>query len=321
MAPSPALIALVGPTAVGKTSFALSLGERLHAEILSVDSMQVYVGMDIGTAKPTPDERARVPHHGLDVADPRDLFSVADYLSIARPIIEEFFTKNRPLILCGGTGLYFKALIEGLAEAPPPDPDLRAELEAEADEGGTGPLHARLARLDSTAARKIHPHDRKRIIRALEIHHATGLSKTEFETRQAAPPWRDCVLWFGLKRAWEDLDQRIDLRVEDMFSMPLLEEVEGLIASGCGRRHTAMQALGYKEILDHLEGNCSLKEAKGVIKQRTRRFARRQMSWFRPNRLIKWLSLGPSRSPERAAEELGERIQGLMGETSARPGI
>ncbi|MCG3196496.1 MAG: tRNA (adenosine(37)-N6)-dimethylallyltransferase MiaA [Candidatus Omnitrophica bacterium] len=321
MAHSPALIALVGPTASGKTSFALSLAERLQAEILSVDSMQVYTGMDIGTAKPTPTERSRIPHHGIDVADPREFFSVADYLAISRPILEEFFSKERPLILCGGTGLYFKALVEGLAEAPPPDLEFRAELEARADQEGTGPLHAMLTRLDPSSAAKIHPHDRKRIIRALEIHHATGLSKTDFESRQESPPWKESVLWFGLRRAWGDLDRRIDLRVEDMFAKGLLDEVRDLIASGCGCRHTAMQALGYKEVLDHLEGRSSLDEAEALIKQRTRRFARRQMSWFRPNRSIKWLSLSPSRSPERTANELSERIHGLMGDATGGHGL
>lgn len=308
----PSLIAIVGPTASGKSSLALETAASLGAEILSADSMQVYRGMDIGTAKPTHEERSRVLHHAIDVADPREPFSVADYCRIGAEAIGQATEQQKPLVICGGTGLYLKALFEGLAEAPAPDYQFRSEMEALAGAKGTLHLHERLRQSDPNAASKIHPNDRKRIIRALEIHHVAGLSKSEFEAAQQPPSWAGRVLWFGVKRTWNDLDARIDARVDQMFRDGLVEEVRRLAASGCTKGHTSMKALGYKEVLEHFKGERELEETLSLIKQRTRRFARRQMTWFRPNQSIEWLEADPSVGPEDPMHRLRERILAVV---------
>jgi tRNA dimethylallyltransferase len=326
------LIAIVGPTASGKSDYALQLALSLQGKInlcgeaqsahcnevaiLSADSMQVYRGMDIGTAKPTAEERARVPHYGIDIADPHQPFSVADYCAYATPLIQRAselcgevqsaHRKNNsvctgevssplpppPLLICGGTGLYFKALFEGLAEAPPPDFPYRQEMEALALQKGTTYLHDRLAKVDFEAAHRIHPHDQKRIIRALEIHHATGMSRSEYEAQQPVPAWRDQVQWIGITRPWEELDQRINQRVETMFKDGLVDEVSNLIKGGIPLSHTALQGLGYKEVIAYLNHERSYVETVELIKQKTRRYARRQMTWFRANKGIEWHTEG-----------------------------
>ncbi len=287
--PRPPLIyTITGPTASGKSALALEVAESLQTEILSADSMQVYRGMDIGTAKPTLDEQCRVPHHAIDVASPYLPFSVADYCAVAAPVLNRFYEENRPLVVCGGTGLYLKALFEGLAEAPPPDFDFRERMELRAMEEGISSLHEELLRVDPEAASKIHPNDCKRIIRALEIHHLTGLTKTAFEAQQEAPPWRNRIAWFGLTWPWKELDRRINQRVDWMFEQGLIKEVENLLIGGAFS-HTALQGLGYKEVVQHLDGERGLEETIELIKQKTRRFARRQMTWFRPNREIRWI--------------------------------
>ncbi len=296
LSPSPAgqvgkpllIIAITGPTASGKSALALDLAERLQTEILSADSMQVYRGMDIGTAKPTVEDQRRVPHHAIDVASPYLPFSVADYCAVATPVLHRFHEENRPIVVCGGTGLYLKALFEGLSEAPPPDFDFREGMESRALEEGTPSLHKELMRIDPEAASKIHPNDCKRIIRALEIHYLTGLTKTAFEAQQEAPPWRDRIAWYGLIWPWEELDNRINQRVDWMFEQGLVREVEDLLQGGAFS-HTALQGLGYKEVVQYLDGERGLGETIELIKQKTRRFARRQMTWFRPNREIRWI--------------------------------
>ncbi len=289
--PFPLILAITGPTASGKSALALELAERLGTEILSADSMQVYRGMDIGTAKPTAEEQQWIRHYAIDVASPYLPFSVADYCAVAGPVLQEFYEKNRPIVVCGGTGLYLKALFEGLAEAPPPDFDFRAEMEARADQDGAPTLHEELSRVDPEAASKIHPNDRKRIIRALEIHTLTGLTKTAFEAQQEPPPWWIRIAWFGLTWPWEELDRRINQRVDWMFEQGLVKEVENLLCEGAFS-HTALQGLGYKEVIQHLDGERGLVETIELIKQKTRRYARRQMTWFRPNREIRWLEGG-----------------------------
>ena len=285
----PPILVITGPTATGKTSLAIEVAEELGTEIISADSMQVYRGMDIGTAKPTPGEMGRVPHYLVDVADPQDPFSVADFCRLAVPLVQTRQKEGKPLVVCGGTGLYLKSLFDGLAEGPPPDFEFRAAMEDEAERKGTDRLYERLRDGDPEAARKIHPNDRKRIIRALEILQVSGMTKSEFETMQIPPSWRRNVVWFGLIGPWEDLDERIGTRVVEMFEKGLVEEVRGLVREGCSLRHTSMQGLGYKEILEHFEGLRDLEETCALVQQRTRRFARRQMTWFRPNKRIHWL--------------------------------
>jgi tRNA dimethylallyltransferase len=311
------ILALAGPTASGKTALALLLAESLETEILSADSMQVYRGMDIGSAKPDLEEQRRARHHCIDVADPRNPFSVADYRRLATAVLERFQLQGRPIVVCGGTGLYLKALFEGLAEAPPPDFGFRAEMEGVAQREGVESLHTRLARADPGSAAKVHPHDRKRIIRALEIHHATGMTRTDFENQQPPPIWKQYVIWRGIRRPWADLDRRIDTRVDAMFRRGLVAEVQALVAQGCTLGHTAMQGLGYKEVLNHIEGNMGLDETIELVKQRTRRFARRQMTWFRSNPAIRWMDLG-DRPPggEHCDEILRDLVETELGSKS-----
>ncbi len=304
------ILALVGPTASGKTQISLDLAENLNTSIISVDSMQVYRGMDIGTAKPSPEERRGIPHYGLDLSDPTQPFSVADYCASIYPVLAEHYERGQPVIASGGTGLYFKGLFEGLADAPPPDFEFRARMEAFANSEGTVDLFSQLAAIDAEAALKIHPNDRKRIIRALEIHHVSGMNKTSFEGMQRPPAWAGRVAWFGLRRDFGELDERIDARVDEMLAQGLVDEVKGLLGQGCTRAHTSMQALGYKEIADHLEGQFPLDQAVEKIRQRTHRYARRQMTWFRPNPLIQWLDAGPQTSH-------GEILGRILSATSA----
>lgn len=289
MLPDKNILLIYGPTAVGKTELSLRLAQEFGAEIVSVDSMQVYRGLDIGSAKPTLEERTRVPHHLIDVADPTEDFSVGSFCDLAGPILRRAVEEDRPLILCGGTGLYVKSLVDGLAEVPPPNPEFRIAMEAEAERLGLDLLHRRLAEIDPFAASRIHPHDRKRIIRALEIHHSTGMTKTEFEHSQVNPPWRDRVKWIGLRRGWEDLDRRIHDRVDRMFEAGFLDEVRGLLERGCTADHTAMKGLGYREVIAHLKGDETLGRAIELIKRNTRRFARRQIGWFRNDPRMVWL--------------------------------
>ncbi|MCB9768521.1 MAG: tRNA (adenosine(37)-N6)-dimethylallyltransferase MiaA [Candidatus Omnitrophica bacterium] len=286
------LLLLYGPTAVGKSDLALEIAEKTGAEILSADSMQVYRGLDIGSAKPSLEERERVRHHLIDVADPTEDFSVGNFCDKAWPIVDRADRERKPLIICGGTGLYVKSLIDGLAEVPPPDPAFRAEMEKEAEAIGSVTLHKRLAGLDPISASRIHPHDLKRIIRALEIHHATGVTKTEFESRQQAPVWKDRVQWIGLKRDWEDLDERINGRVNRMFEEGLVKEVQGLLARGCTPNHAAMKGLGYRETIDYLQGIETLDRTIEIIQRNTRRFARRQIGWFRNDERMRWVEIG-----------------------------
>lgn len=283
----------------------------MGAEILSADSMQVYIGMDIGSAKPTPRDRLRVRHYGLDLADPRSFFSVADFCRCGWEVIRTCQTEGVPLVVCGGTGLYLKALFEGLSEAPPPDPAYRLGLEEVAEVDGAVAVHGLLETVDPESAAKIHPHDLKRTIRALEIHHSTGLTKSTFESTQEVPPWKDNVQWIGLRRPWEDLDCRINERVASMIESGLELEVRRLLRIGCGHRHTAMQGLGYKEMVEYLEGERSMDATRDLIAQRTRRFSRRQMTWFRPNRLIKWFDLYSTREANVVAAEIVPRLRAL----------
>ncbi len=286
------ILLLYGPTAVGKSEIALEIATRTGAEILSADSMQVYRGLDIGSAKPSQEELESVPHHLIDVADPTEDFSVGNYCELAWPIVDRAVKDESPLIICGGTGLYVKSLIDGLAEVPPPDPIFRKEMEEEAEGLGLERLHSRLAQLDPTSASRIHPNDRKRVIRALEIHHSSGVTKSEFESQQTRPRWREKVRWVGITRGWDELDVRINLRVDRMFEQGLVQEVQGLLNQGCTSHHTAMKGLGNRETIAYLEGQESLDRTLEIIQRNTRRFARRQMGWFRNEERIHWMDAG-----------------------------
>ncbi len=278
---------LSGPTASGKSAIAMRLAERLGAEIVSVDSMAVYRGLDIGTAKPTAADRRRVPHHLLDVVAPRDEYSIARWLSDAADAVADIRGRGRRILFVGGTPLYLRALREGLAELPPADPRLRESLSAEAEARGSAALHARLAAVDPAAARRIHPNDAKRIIRSLEVAALAGTPQSVAFRPSPNPLFDERLLVVDRPRGW--LHRVIDARVERMFADGLVEETRAAVASG-GIGRTASQAAGYAEAIAVLERRMTVAEAIDATKRRTRQLAKRQLTWLRSFRGAVWLA-------------------------------
>jgi tRNA dimethylallyltransferase len=278
--------ALLGPTASGKTEASLALAELLGAEIVSVDSMLVYRGMDVGTAKPGPAERGRVPHHLLDLADPGETFSVARYQALAFEVLSGLDARATPALLVGGSGLYWRAVIDRLT-FPGTDPEVRRELEMEAAQVGAGRLHERLASSDPEAAARIEPGNVRRTVRALEVARITGRPFSSFASAWEAYPEHG-VLAAGLRVPAEALALRIEARVDRMVAAGLVEEVRSLADRGFADALTARQAIGYAEVLEHLQGGISLDEAMARTIRRTKALARRQMAWFRRDPRIRW---------------------------------
>jgi len=275
------LVAIVGPTAVGKTEIAVQLAERVNGEIVSADSRLLYRGMDIGTAKPSAAERARVPHHLIDVADPDEIWSLAVFQEAAQKAIADIYSRRKLPILVGGTGQYLRAILEGWA--PPKlaaQPRLRTALEDWAGEIGKDSLYARLARLDSVAAQSIDPRNLRRTIRALEVIFSTGRKFSEVRSKTESP-FR--VLQIGLMRPRAELYQRIDDRITSMLAVGWLEEVRTLMSKGYSPDLPSMSAIGYNQLIRHLSGQISLEEAVVEIKHATRMFVRRQANWFKKN--------------------------------------
>ena len=289
----PGILFLVGPTAVGKSEVALLLAERFHGEIVSVDSMQVYRGMDIGTAKPSTSDRSRIAHHLLDVVDVTQPFDAAQFVGLATRAVLDIEKRGRTPIFCGGTGLYFKAFLEGLGESPPADPGLRAELESIS----LADLLQELAEKDPITYGRIDRFNPRRVIRAVEVIRLTGKpfaqQRADWEgsrhasTASASAPDAPCLI--GLTRPLEDLRHRIDLRVERMFRLGLIAETERLLQQGLSRNRTALQALGYHQVQQYLTGVRSLPETIELAKTKTRQFAKRQMTWFRRQLDVEWL--------------------------------
>jgi tRNA dimethylallyltransferase len=286
MAVSPPLLVILGPTASGKTDAALAVARAAGAEILSVDSMQVYRGMDIGTAKPTAAERAAVPHHLIDVVDPDAPFTVARFVEMADAIITDAKRRGMPLVLTGGTPLYYKALFEGLFEGPAADEATRSRLREIPGEE----LFRRLSEVDPAAAARIHPNDQKRLVRALEVHELTGRPISSFQTHWTAPGRRHDAAWVGLEWDREAVNRRINARVKAMVAVGWVEEVRGLLDRYGTLSHTAAEATGYRELIDHVGGRLSLDDAVEQIKIATRQLARRQMKWFRRFRDVTWVA-------------------------------
>jgi tRNA dimethylallyltransferase len=298
---------LVGPTASGKTQVGVLVAEALGAEVISLDSMAVYRGMDIGTAKPSPEERARVPFHLIDVCEPTKEFSAGDYLRLAAEAIAEIEARGRRVLFVGGTPMYLRLLLEGVFRGPRADWEFRRALRARAQREGTAALHAELARVDPEAAQRLHPNDVRRIERALEVHHLTArpLSELQQENQQVVRGPKRLV---GLRRARADLYRRIDERVEWMWAAGFVEEVRRLAARGFSR--SASQALGYREVLRHLAGELTLAEARELTQRHTRQLAKRQMTWLRSIEGIRWVEVGPEDRPEDVAPQVLVALRG-----------
>ena len=297
----PKILVICGPTASGKTALAVELALRHHGEVVSADSMQIYRRMDIGTAKPTPEEMGGVPHHMLDVADPEEDFSVARYVDMAAKCVDDILSRGKLPILAGGTGLYIDSLLSGRTFAPfQPDSPLRGELEEQLRREGGAAMLARLAQVDPDSAARLHPNDEKRIVRALEVYQSTGKTITQhnLETR-AIPPRYDALTLALAFEQREDMWSRIDRRVDQMMDQGLVDEVQGLLDSGVPAKCTVMQAIGYKEMAAALLSGGDVRSAAEEIQLRSRQYAKRQLTWFKRNKAARWLLWG--REPDFAA--------------------
>jgi tRNA dimethylallyltransferase len=338
---------LAGPTAVGKSAVALALAEKIGGEIITVDSMQVYRGLDIGTAKPAADERKKIPHHLLDVCELNEAFDAAQFIRLAQKAVEEIQSRGRTPVFCGGTGLYFKVFLDGLGEAPPADEKLRAELEA-------APFAALLAELrerDPAAYEKIDKQNPRRVIRAVEVIRLTGkkfseqkaqwggtaaatrsadipvcgftelsssVSATakaghELATGKSPEPADKNVCptprLFCFTRPAEDLHRRINVRVDEMFRLGLVDETRGLLQHGLAENKFAMQAIGYRQVVEHLRGERGLAETIELVKIRTRQFAKRQLTWFRRHGNCQWLELAPDETVAETVVKLASQLK------------
>ncbi len=303
---------ICGPTAVGKTEYAIDVALRFGGEIVSADSMQIYKYMDIGSAKPTPEEQSRVRHYLVDEIDPREPFSVALYQKRAKEAIEQVFANGRIPVISGGTGLYVSSLIYDMDfSAPPGDASFRTELEELASREGAGAVHALLAEKDPEAAARIHPNNLKKVIRALEAHENGGSGISPFEESFVRTRDYDVVL-VGLTRDRAELYGRIDRRVDLLIEAGLVDEVKRLTAMGLGYSDISMKGIGYKEIIAYLNGGYDLDEAVRLVKQNTRRYSKRQMTWFRRYEDMKWFNISEYESEEAAKAAvsawIGERI-------------
>ena len=284
------IICLAGPTASGKTALAVELAKELHGEVVSCYSMQIYRRMDIGTAKPTAEEMQGIPHHMIDIVEPNEDFSVSRYCNQASAIVDDIVARGKTAIIAGGTGLYMDSLIRGNDFAPFPSTGMREKLEAQADSEGLEAMHTLLASIDPESADRLPVADRKRVIRALEVYYETGETITQHNRKTQAIPPKYNPVWLGLDFADRaDLYARIDLRVDLMLQAGLVEEIQSLLASGIPANCTAMQAIGYKEFVDALAGRIAIAEAVAQVQQSSRRYAKRQLTWFRRNPNMHWL--------------------------------
>lgn len=303
----PFLLGICGPTASGKTALSIRLCQEIGGEVVSADSMQLYEGMDIGTAKPTTEEMAGVPHHLIGIAHPNERYSAAAYREKAIPAIEEIFARGHQPVLCGGTGLYIDALTKPMRFAAQDDGAYRAQLEAEALQlGGKEALHALLHEVDAESAARLHVNDVRRVIRALEIYHITGKTMTEWNRLDAQREGDYQIALFAIQWPRDVLYQRIDKRVDIMVENGLIEEVQALLNAGMDRHTTAMQALGYKEIVMALDGQISMEEAIDRIKQGSRNYAKRQITWFGRDERVHWLP---------AEQKIDDMVQEILKQT------
>ncbi|MDP4171420.1 MAG: tRNA (adenosine(37)-N6)-dimethylallyltransferase MiaA [Bacillota bacterium] len=305
------LLVIMGPTAVGKTKLSIELAKRFNGEIISGDSMQIYRTMDIGTAKITPAEMEGVPHHLIDIKNPEESFSAAEFQQLVRGKIEAIAEKGKLPIIAGGTGLYIQSVIYDyqFSEAPA-DPEFRKLLEKKAAEIGNDAIHAELQRIDPESAGQIHPNNSRRVIRALEIYHCTGKKMRELQSMQQPELLYDTAL-IGLTMEREKLYERINWRVDLMIDEGLLEEVTRLFDQGI-RDCQSIQAIGYKEIYDYLEGNVSLEDAIANLKQNSRHYAKRQLTWFRNKMNVEWFDMTDQENIEKKIMEISRYVEGKL---------
>jgi tRNA dimethylallyltransferase len=281
---------MVGPTASGKTQLSLAIAEKGSGEIVSADSRQVYRYLKIGTAKPTKAEMEAIPHHCIDIVNPDESFSAGVYAKLARQIISEIHARRRLPIVVGGSGLYIRALVDGIFWEACKDQELRIKLKREIEEEGLDALYQRLCRIDPEATRKIHANDQKRIIRALEVYEITGQPISKMQKEKTQPADFSAYFW-GLRWPREILYKRINRRVDTMMEKGLVEEVKQLQSKGFGLELNALDSVGYKEIFAFLKGECTYDEAVEQIKRNTRRFAKKQLIWFRKDKRIRWIDM------------------------------
>lgn len=291
----PKIVVVLGPTAAGKSDIAMELALQLNGEIINADSQQVYRQMNIGTAKPSRGECETVPHHLIDIVDPDEEFNVARYRELAAAGVHDIQKKGKPAIVCGGTGLYIKALTRGLFVGPAQDAEIRAALTLEASVSGLRPLYERLERVDPSATSWIHPNDRQRIIRALEVYQLTGRAMSEWQKQHGFTEGPFETLKIGLYRERAELYDLIDERCDRMIEKGLVDEVKGLCEKGYSLALKPLRSVGYKHVGWFLQGQMTLKEAAFLMKRDTRRLAKRQLTWFRSDREIRWFHPGVER--------------------------
>ena len=301
---------LTGATASGKSKTSLVLAKLLNAEIISLDSMAIYRGMDIGTAKPRVEDRGDVPHHLIDIRNPNETFSTSQYLDASNETIEAIRSRGKEVLFVGGTALYLKALLRGMFEGPPADWEFRKRVEKEIEESGGEFLHERLQMVDPVAAHNIHPNDHRRIIRALEVFSTTGKPISHLQMEFDSPtPAEQCRV-FAIRHPRDVLHQRIEQRVGAMFETGLIDEVRDLLGTFGELSHTAAQAVGYREVIEHLNGDHTEEETRELVLIRTRRFARHQETWFRNLSECRWVDLESDIEPAAVAEQIVQLASG-----------
>ena len=285
---------VTGATASGKTAVSLALAKRLDAEIISLDSMAIYRGMDIGTAKPTAETQSLVPHHLIDIRDPNETCSVSEYRELAMEKVDEIHSRGKKVLFVGGTALYLKTLLRGMFDGPPADWEFRKQIEAEVENVGDAALHERVASVDPVAAHKLHVNDRRRLIRALEVYKLTGkpISHWQMEFADGVDA-SECKV-FSLRHPRPILHERIETRVDQMFEAGLIDEVRGLLERWTDLSHTAAQAVGYREVIEHLRGEKDFAETREKVRVRTRKFARHQETWFRGLSEVRMIDIVPN---------------------------
>ncbi|MBP1931585.1 tRNA (adenosine(37)-N6)-dimethylallyltransferase MiaA [Ammoniphilus resinae] len=305
------LLVLVGPTAVGKTALSVKLAHSLDGEVISGDSIQVYKGMDIGTAKITVEEMDGIVHHLIDILEPDETFSVNEFQKHSRRLITEINQRGKLPMIVGGTGLYIQSVIYDYQfSKASQNQELRDQLEAFAACEGKEALHKRLAEIDPVTASRLHPNDVKRIVRAIEIYQQTGTSMAEYQQRSSVSPYQLCLIGLTMERS--QLYERINHRVDLMIEQGLIEEVQSLLKRGYNLSYSSMQAIGYKEIIAYLEGNLSKEESIELLKKNSRHFAKRQLTWFRSMKEIHWFEVAASSNGAELVENIRSFAEGML---------